>query len=54
MSEENTLDEDLQNIGPDLNWAKVIIKIVPPLSIEKAQAVLNHLNINIISTKCIT
>jgi hypothetical protein len=54
MSEEKTFDEDLQNIGPDRNWAKVIIKIVPPLSIEKAQAVLNRLNINIISIKRVT
>jgi len=54
MSEEKTFDEYLQNIEPDRDWAKVIIKIVPPLSIEKAQAVLNSLNINIISTKRIT
>ena len=54
MSEENTLDEDLQNIGPDSDWAKVIIKIVPPLSIVNVQAVLNRWNINIISTKRIT
>jgi hypothetical protein len=54
MSEEIILKEDLENIGPDRDWAKVIIKIVPPLSIEQARAVLNRLNIQIISIKYIT
>ena len=45
------MDKDFQDIEPDKNWAKVIIRIVDPLSIEKAQEVVNSLNINIISTK---